>query len=63
MRPSFHIGQDDMPPAALKFGGAEIPILLPNVFSLTLNCGTFSHQRMTFVSDPIHRKRFKAAAI
>lgn len=52
---SFHPGPDKIPPAIFSLGGMDIPILLTNLFNLSMSCGTFPPQWKTSVIIPIHK--------
>lgn len=57
----FYVGLDDLPSAPLRFGGADISIHLPNVYSF-LKFWRFPSPMEDFRHRPNSQKRFKAAA-
>ncbi|MBM6549285.1 RNA-directed DNA polymerase [Streptococcus dysgalactiae subsp. equisimilis] len=56
IKPSVRLGSDEIPPTALTSGGPDVPLLLLNLFNLSLKYGTFPSQWKTSVIIPLHKK-------
>jgi hypothetical protein len=55
IKPSTYPGPDCIPAIALKYGGADIAMMLQNIFNLSLSAGAFPSQWKTSFVIPQHK--------
>ena len=53
---SFRSGPDGLPPAFFRLGGSDIPLLLLNLFNISLKHSIFPSQWKTSVIVPLHKR-------